>query len=217
MKNNRSELVFILDRSGSMAGLESDTIGGFNSMLDKQKKQEGEARITTVLFDDRYEKIHDRFHLEYIKHMTEKEYYVRGSTALFDAIGRSIRSMENLQKHMSKQERAKKVIFTIITDGLENSSREYTRESVGRMIRHAQEEYGWEFLFLGANMDAVKEAGSFGIAEDRAVSFINDRRGVQKNYAAVNEAVCRMRMEEPGQRMDGSWKEEIEKDYRSRS
>lgn len=217
MKNNLTELVFILDRSGSMAGLESDTIGGFNSMLDRQKKQEGEARITTVLFDDRYEKIHDRFNLEYVEHLTEKEYYVCGSTALFDAIGRSIRSMERLQSHMPRQEKAEKVIFTIITDGLENSSREYNRESVNKLIRHAQQKYGWEFLFLGANMDAQKEAESIGIAKDRAVSFINDSTGIRKNYAAVSEAVSMMRKAPQSVRMDGSWKEEIEKDYRSRS
>ena len=168
MRKGLTELVFILDRSGSMRGLEHDTIGGFNGMLDRQREQEGKANVTTVLFDDRYEKIHDRVSLDRVKELTKKEYYVRGCTALLDAMGRTIHEMVLIQKHLPAEEKAEKVIFVITTDGLENASHQYSREQVRRMVEHEKKRYGWEFLFLGANMDAVAEAGSFGIGADRS-------------------------------------------------
>lgn len=149
MKKGLTELVFILDRSGSMGGLESDTIGGFNAMLQKQKEEEGDARITTVLFDDKYEQIHDSFPIHQVKELTAKDYYVRGCTALLDAMGRTIHQMALIQKHLPEEERAEKVIFVITTDGLENASREYSRSQIKQMIEHEKEKYGWEFLFLG--------------------------------------------------------------------
>ena len=173
MKEGMTELVFILDRSGSMFGLEKDTIGGFNSMIQKQKEEEGEAVVTTVLFDDRYELIHDRFPLSAVGEMTRKEYFVRGSTALLDAVGKTIVKIQNVQEHLPEEARAEKVITVIITDGLENSSREYSREQISQMITR-QRANGWEFLFLGANMDAVAEAKSLGIQEERAASYRND-------------------------------------------
>ena len=142
-----------------MAGLESDTIGGFNGMIQKQKKQKGKANVTTVLFDDRYDLIHDRFSLKTIRPMTEKEYYVRGCTALLDAVGKTIHKMANIQKHLPEKKRAEKVIFVIITDGMENASREYGYKEVKAMIEKEKETYGWEFLFLGANIDAANPLG----------------------------------------------------------
>ncbi len=217
MKKGLTELVFILDRSGSMGGLESDTIGGFNAMLEKQKKQEGEVHITTVLFDDKYEKIHDRFPIGQVRALTPEDYYVRGCTALLDAIGRTIHQMALVQKHLPEEERAEKVIFVITTDGLENASREYSRSQIKWMIEQEKETYGWEFLFLGANMDAVKEAGSFGIGADRSVTFQNDGRGIKTNYRVVSETICTMRSAAPDAAPLGAeWKREIEEDYRKR-
>ena len=218
MKKGLTELVFILDRSGSMAGLESDTIGGFNAMLEKQKEQEGDAHITTILFDDKYEKIHDRFPIRQVKKITPKDYYVRGCTALLDAMGRSIHQMILTQKYLPKSERAEKVIFVITTDGLENASREYSREQVKKMIEHEKEKYGWEFLFLGANMDAVAEAGSLGIGADRSVTFLNDSQGVQMNYRVVSETIGEMRCATPSAAPIGAeWKKEIVADYLKRN
>lgn len=217
MKKGLTELVFILDRSGSMGGLESDTIGGFNTMLEKQKKQEGEAHITTVLFDDRYEQIHDRFPIAQVKALTSKDYYVRGGTALLDAIGKTIQQMALIQKHLPEEERAEKVIFVITTDGLENASREYSRSQIKQMIETEKERYGWEFLFLGANMDAVKEAGSLGIGEDRSVTFQNDSQGIETNYRVVSETVCMMRCAAADAAPLGAeWKREIEEDFKNR-
>lgn len=212
MKKNTTELVFILDRSGSMGGLESDTIGGFNSMIHKQKKEEGEAVVTTVLFDNRYELLHDRIPLEGISDMTEKEYYVRGCTALLDAMGMTIQKIRNVQLHTKESERAEKVIFVIITDGMENSSREYSARQVKQMVEEQKKE-GWEFLFLGANIDAVHEAARFGIQEDRAVTYCNDAQGVALNYASVSRAIGDMRRKKCVTR---EWKAEIEKDMESR-
>lgn len=217
MKKNLTELVFILDRSGSMRGLEKDTIGGFNAMLDRQREEKGEANITTILFDDRCEKIHDRFSMRWIRDMTEKDYYVRGCTALLDAMGRAIHDMAMLQKHLPDEERAEKVIFVITTDGLENASREYTRDQIKRMIEYERDTYGWEFLFLGANMDAVAEAGSFGIREDRSVTFQNDSQGIRTNYRVVGETISQMRCAPAAAAPMGSeWKKEIEKDFKKR-
>lgn len=216
MKKNATELVFILDRSGSMGGLETDTIGGFNGMLNRQKKQEGEVRVTTVLFDDQYDLIHDRKRLEEVPLLTEKEYYVRGCTALLDAIGKTIQRIALIQKHMPESEKAEKVIFVITTDGMENASREFTRSRIKEMIEHEKEKYGWEFLFLGANMDAVAEAQSFGIGSDRAVRFENDSKGVKLNYKVVGETLCAMRSAPSMNMVGDEWKEEIEADFQSR-
>lgn len=216
MKKGLTELVFILDRSGSMRGLERDTIGGFNGLLDKQKQQEGEARVTTVLFDDQYEQIHSRFPLDQVRELTERDYYVRGCTALLDAIGKTLHQMALIQKHLPEEERAEKVIFVITTDGQENASREYTRAQVKRMIEKEREQYGWEFIFLGANMDAVAEAGSFGIRADRAVTFENDSQGVQMNYRVVSEAICDMRCAPSMAAVGAEWKKEIEEDFQKR-
>ena len=193
MKKNLTELVFILDRSGSMGGLEQDTIGGFNAMLTRQKEQEGEANVTTILFDHEVQLLHDRFPLHAVAPLTEKDYYVRGCTALLDAIGYGVEKMVNIQRHLPEDERAEKVIFVITTDGLENASKRFSYEKIRRMIEREKERYGWEFLFLGANMDAVQEAARFGIGADRAVRFENDAQGVAVNYHVVSETVCRMR------------------------
>lgn len=217
MKKDFTELVFILDRSGSMSGLESDTIGGFNGMIEKQKAEPGEANVTTVLFDDRYELIHQRLPLAAVQPLTGKEYYVRGCTALLDAVGRTIQDMANVQKHLPDDMKAEKVIFVITTDGLENASREFTYEKIKKMIEHQKEKYGWEFLFLGANMDAVSEARRFGISADRAVRYENDGRGVETNYRVVGATLGRMRRAAKMADVSDDWKEEIEADYADRT
>ncbi len=217
MKKGLTEMVFILDRSGSMAGLEGDTIGGFNGMIEKQKKEEGEANVTTVLFDDKYELIHDRFPIQAVKPMTDRDYYVRGCTALLDAVGKTISKMVNIQKRLPEDMRAEKVIFVITTDGFENASREYSRARIREMIQKEKTKYGWEFLFLGANMDAVAEAGKFGISADRAVTFENDSQGIATNYEAVGAALSGMRSAPCMASVDGSWKSRIEEDYHSRA
>lgn len=213
MRRNLTELVFILDRSGSMSGLESDTIGGFNAMLQKQKAVEGEACVTTVLFDNEYELLHDRIDIRGVAPITDRQYYVRGCTALLDAVGRTIAKIRAAQQNTSEDMRAEKVIFVIITDGMENASREYHRGQVKEMIEH-QKEKGWEFMFLGANMDAVAEAGRMGIQPERAVTYACDSAGTQLNYRVVGETLHRMRAEEAP--LDGSWKEEIEADCKRR-
>lgn len=216
MKKGLTELVFILDRSGSMGGLESDTIGGFNSMMDKQRKEPGKALITTVLFDNKYEVIHDRFPMEMVRPLTEKDYYARGCTALLDAVGKTIDKIGRIQKYLPEEERAEKVIFVIITDGLENSSREYSYKHLQEMIDHQKKKYNWEFIFLGANMDAVAEAKKFGISEDRAVTFENDSQGVQLNYRVVGNTLATMRASAPMERVGAEWKQEIREDYAKR-
>lgn len=216
MKKGLTELVFILDRSGSMSGLESDTIGGFNGMLEKQKSQEGEVFVTTVLFDSEYELIHDRIPIQFIKPITNREYYVRGCTALLDAIGKTIHKIVNIQKVLPEEERAEKVIFVIVTDGMENASMEYSYSIIKSMIEHEKEKYGWEFMFLGANIDAVSEAEKMGINEDRAVNYSNDSVGVQLNYVTVADTVCLMRSAPKMSSVGREWKENIEKDYNER-
>lgn len=192
MKKGLSELVFILDRSGSMGGLESDTIGGFNSMLAKQKKEDGEANVTTVLFDDQVEIIHDRFPIAAVKPLTDEDYFVRGSTALLDAVGSTVKKIENVQKRLPKDLQAEKVIFVITTDGQENSSSEYTAKMVRKMIE-AHQEQGWQFIFMGANMDAVSEAEKLGISGKHAVSYRNDSDGVALNYTTAGHVLSKMR------------------------
>lgn len=214
MNKNVTEIVFILDRSGSMAGLETDTIGGFNSMLNKQKKAEGEAFVTTVLFNHHSEIVHDRINIRGISPITEADYEVGGTTALLDAIGFSIQKIVNVQKYTNEDERAEKVLFVITTDGMENASREYTPEKIKNMIEHQKEKYGWDFMFLGANIDAVETAAQFGIDEDFAVDYHADNIGTKLNYESVSEAVVKLRS---GKKIDRSWKEGIERDYDRRS
>jgi uncharacterized protein YegL len=218
MKKGLTELVFILDKSGSMGRLESDTIGGYNSMLEKQQAVEGDCHITTVLFDNDYELLHDRIDIKAVSPITEKEYYVGGSTALLDAIGKTIHKTGNAQKHTADEYRAEKVIFVIITDGEENSSCEYSAHRVKHMIERQTNRYGWEFIYLGANIDAVETAGRYGIAVGRAQNFHADGDGVELNFQVVSEAVATYRECAPCETphaLDG-WSDEIEKDYRGR-
>ena len=193
MKKNLTELVFILDKSGSMSGLENDTIGGFNSMLEQQKKVGGQCIITTVLFDNRYELLHDRMDLRAIRPITRREYSVGGSTALLDAMGKTIQKIATAQKNTAEDYRAEKVMFVIITDGEENASRYYASAQVKDMVRRQKERYGWEFIFLGANIDAVETAGRFGINADRAVDYVADSKGTQLNYRMMSESVAAFR------------------------
>lgn len=213
MKKGLTELVFILDRSGSMAGLEKDTIGGFNAMIKKQQETEGEAVATTVLFDDKYEVLHDRINVQGIQPMTEEQYYVRGCTALLDAAGRTIEKIRHAQEMTAEALRAEKVIVVITTDGMENASRFYSRKKIRQLIE-TQKEQGWEFLFLGANMDAEAEAETLGIGKDRAATYENDHDGVALNYEVLSAAVTCMRHSEAP--VDGSWKKPIEHDIRCR-
>ena len=211
MRENLTELVFILDRSGSMSGLETDTIGGFNSMISKQQKEEGEALVSTVLFDDRIDVIHDRFPIGIVESLTEKDYFVRGCTALLDAVGEAVHKIENVQEHLPESHKAGKVIFVITTDGHENSSKQYSYQQIKKMIE-AKREAGWEFLFLGANIDAVGEAEKLGISRKRAVTYENDCDGVALNYEvvgnAVRKAVACDSMSTP--MFEDDWSEEIE-------
>ena len=213
MKKNLTELVFILDRSGSMAGLEKDTIGGFNAMIGKQKAEDGETYISTVLFDNHTEVIHDRVALDAVPRLTEKEYYVRGCTALLDAVGGAIHHIGNVHKYAREEDRPEKTMFVITTDGMENASRRYSYDKVKAMITRQKEKYGWEFLFLGANIDAAREAARFGIAEDCAADYLADSDGTAVIYEAVSEAVCNVRACRP---VEAGWKKKIDADFRKR-
>jgi uncharacterized protein YegL len=213
MKKGLTELVFILDRSGSMSGLESDTIGGYNAMLGKQKKEPGEAVITTVLFDDKYELLHDRINLRGIQPITDNEYFVRGSTALLDAVGKTINKIGNAQKHTAEDERAEHVLFVITTDGMENASREFSYEKIRQMIERQKSKYGWEFIFLGANIDAIATAERFGIREDRATNYNADSEGTLLNYDVICETVSCMRASRP---ISENLKDRIEEDFKKR-
>ncbi len=211
--NNITELVFILDRSGSMSGLESDTIGGFNSLIEKQKKQDGKCYVSTVLFDNFSEVIHDRVELENIKPMTDNDYYVRGCTALIDAIGGAIHHIANIHKYARREDVPKHTMFVIITDGMENASRKYSSQRVKEMIEHEKEKHGWEFLFIGANIDAVETAGNFGIGADRAVNYHADSQGTSVVYDAVAETVCCMRSDAE---LSQDWSKSIDEDFEKR-
>lgn len=213
-KPNKTDLVLILDRSGSMHGLERDTIGGYNSMLDKQRDGEGTVRVTTVLFDTDYEMLHNRQDIRTVEPMTDRQYQVRGCTALLDAIGRTIDRMVRAQRHSRPEDRADKVLFVIITDGMENSSHRYTMQQIRRMIEREKNEFGWEFLFLGANIDAIATASQFGIDADRAVNCHADSRGTALNYEAVSKAITHIRCNAAP--MSAAWKAEIDEDFRSR-
>ena len=208
-----TELVFILDRSGSMAGLEKDTIGGFNSLIEKQRKEPGTAAVSTVLFDNESEVIHDRLPLENIPPMTDKEYYVRGCTALLDAVGGAIHHIGNVHKYARREDVPDKTLFVITTDGMENASRRYDYERVRKMIQRQKERYGWEFIFLGANIDATAEAKRFGIAPERAANYHCDEAGTALNYEVISDVVCAVRM---GVDIDEDWKARIDEAYRKR-
>lgn len=214
MRKNVTEIVFILDRSGSMRGLEADTIGGFNGMIEKQKRETGEALISTVLFDDVSEVLYDRVPVEKVTAMTEREYFVRGSTALLDAIGGAIHHIGNVHKYARDEDVPEHTLFVITTDGMENASRRYDSERVRQMIRRQKERYGWEFLFLGANIDAVETARHFGIGADRAVNYRADHEGTKLNYEVLSEAVSAVRCSAP---LGENWKKRIEEDFASRS
>lgn len=213
MKKNLTELVFILDRSGSMAGLEDDTVGGFNSMVEKQRKLEGDALISTVLFDGVSEVIHDRVDISEIKPLTREEYYVRGCTALLDAIGGAIHHIMNIHKYARDEDVPEHTVFVITTDGMENASREYSAERVKKMIEQQKEKAGWEFLFLGANIDAVGTAASVGIGADRAVDYCSDSTGTQLNFSVLSDAISSVRSSAP---LKSDWKKRIEEDFKSR-
>ncbi len=217
MRENLTELVFILDRSGSMNGLEKDTIGGYNSMIAKQQKEEGEAYVSTVLFDDSTEVISDRVPIGEVKPMTDKEYYVRGCTALLDAVGGAIKHIGNIHKYARKEDVPAKTLFVITTDGLENASRKYSFDDVKKMIERQQEKYNWEFIFLGANIDAIKVAGSMGICRDSAANYKCDEAGTALNFQVLEEAVTKVRMCAPGKALaGGAWKKTIDEDYNNR-
>ena len=220
MRENLTEIVFILDRSGSMSGLESDTIGGFNSMIAKQQKEEGEAIVSTVLFDDETDVIHDRVAIGEVKKLTEEDYYVRGCTALLDAVGGAIHHIGNVHKYAREEDRPAKTLFVITTDGLENATRHYSFKDVKRLIKRQQEKYNWEFLFLGANIDAIEVAGNMGISRDRAANYNCDEVGTALNYQVLEAAVTRVRKCKAADMAmtfaGGAWKADIDRDYEKR-
>lgn len=213
MKDNLTEIVFILDRSGSMGGLETDTIGGFNAMLERQKKAEGEALLSTLLFSNETEVLHDRADIRQVEPLSLQDYRVGGSTALLDAIGGAIRHIGNLHRETRPEERPAHTLFVITTDGQENASRRYGYAELKRLIEGQKERYGWEFLFLGANMDAVAAASRFGIDADRAVRYHCDSTGIALNYEAIGEAILTLREKSA---LDRDWGERIREDYRKR-
>ena len=215
MKKNLTEIVFILDRSGSMAGLEKDTIGGFNAMLEKQKREPGKALVSTVLFDNTADVIHDRLPLHRVPRLTDREYYVRGCTALLDAVGGAITHIRRVHKYIREEDRPEKTLFVITTDGYENASHQYSSDKVKELIQQ-QKECGWEFLFLGANIDAVQEAAKFGIDEACAVDYCCDARGTELNYEVLSAAVSQVRSSGAGKKLGRGWKKRIEEDYAER-
>jgi uncharacterized protein YegL len=213
MKKELTEIVFILDRSGSMSGLERDTIGGYNAMLAKQQAASGQAVVSTVLFDDSCEVLHDRLDIQTVAPISEKEYFVRGSTALLDAVGGAIHHIGNIHKYAREEDRPEKTIFVITTDGQENASRHYSYDHVKQMIERQKGNYGWEFIFLGANIDAIEVANRFGIGADRAANYHADSKGTQLNYMVINEAICNLRVNKP---LEADWKDRIDNDYKNR-
>ncbi len=213
MKKGLTEMVFILDRSGSMYNMVKDTIGGFNSMIDRQKAEEGEAFVSTVLFANKSQVIHDRVSLKEIQPLTEKEYRVGGCTALIDAIGMAIHHIGNIHKYAREEDVPEHTVFVIITDGLENASTVYTADQVREKVKRQKEKYGWEFLFLGANIDAVQTASSFGIDPSRAANYHNDARGVETNFESMTHALRSLRMDSA---IPDDWKDDIDRDYASR-
>ncbi|QWC00215.1 VWA domain-containing protein [Mycoplasmatota bacterium] len=213
MNEQLTEMIFILDRSGSMAGLEEDTIGGFNSLIDKQKKLEGQAKVSTVLFNHETSVLHDQLDIRYINSMTLDKYYVGGSTALLVAVGSSIRHIRRVYAETLKEERPSKVVFVITTDGMENCSKNYSYKTVKSMIEETKKKYDWEYIFLGANINAIDEARKFGIHSDRAAKYHSNKIGTKKNYEAIDEAITSLRMTNT---MKSEWKKKIDEDYKSR-
>jgi len=207
MKKGLTEIVFILDKSGSMSGLEADTIGGYNAFIEKQKKAEGEAYVSTVLFSDESEVVHDRCQIEKIEPMTDRQYSVGGCTALLDTIGDSIKHIRNVHKYAREEDVPEKTIFVITTDGQENSSRKYDYNDVQKLINKQKEKSGWEFLFLGANIDAIKEASKIGICAERAVTYKCDSVGTILNFGEVSNTICEVRL---GNKISKAWKRNIE-------
>lgn len=213
MKENLTELVFILDKSGSMHGLEADTIGGFNSLIEKQKKEVGKALVTTILFDDKTEVVHDRVDLEYIRNMTSEQYVTGGTTALLDAVGGAVSHIRKIHKYIRPEDVPAKTLFVITTDGMENASRHYTYDKVKKLIEHQKAKYGWEFIFLGANIDAAETAVSMGISRDRAADYISDRAGTALNYSVISEITSAVRS---GKGISADWKKRISADKNGR-
>ncbi|MBQ5759184.1 MAG: VWA domain-containing protein [Schwartzia sp.] len=211
-----TEIIFILDKSGSMSGLEEDTIGGFNSMLKKQQKNEGEVLVSTVLFDDKSEVLHDRVPLKEVKSLTEDDYIPGGCTALLDAVGGAIKHISNVHKYARPEDRPEKTLVIITTDGMENSSERYDYRKVKKMIDKQQEKYNWEFIFLGANIDAAKEAGRLGLSEERAVNYCHDREGIKVVYDAVSKYVSERMCCANAMLVDSSWREEVDEDFKKR-
>lgn len=209
-----TELVFILDRSGSMSGLEKDTIGGFNSMLEKQRKEAGDAVVSTVLFDNETEVIHDRVAIVDVPNLTDKEYFLRGCTALLDAVGGAIHHIGNIHKYARKEDVPEKTFFIITTDGMENASHRYTYDKVSHMIERQKERYGWEFIFLGAKIDVAAEARRFGIDESMAANYHCDVAGTALNYEVISEAITSVRA--CGAPLSADWKKKIDADYKKR-
>ena len=221
MRKGLTELVMILDRSGSMQGLEADTIGGFNSMIEKQKKEDGEAFVSVVLFDDICEVLYDRVPVGKVERMTDRQYFVRGCTALLDAVGGAIHHIGNVHKYAREEDVPEKTIFVITTDGMENASRRYSYEKVRRMIERQKEKYNWEFLFLGANIDAVREAARFGIQASRAANWVHDRDGAALNYSVLSKAISGARAARSASAMNEMFDRDetmapIREDYRRR-
>ena len=212
-KNNITELVLILDRSGSMHGLESDTIGGFNSLIDKQKTADGKCYVSTVLFDNECKVIHDRVKLENVKPMTDDNYTVRGCTALYDAIGGAIHHIGNVHKYARPEDVPENTMFVITTDGMENASHFYNNKQVKDMIERQKEKYGWEFIFVAANIDAVETARNFGIDENRAVNYHADPKGTACLYDNVSDVVCCVR---EGCDIEDNWSEKLNRDFATR-
>ena len=213
MKKNLTEIVFILDRSGSMSGLEKDTIGGFNSMIEKQKREAGEALVSTVLFNNDSVVIHDRVPIDKVPPMTEQEYFTCGCTALLDAVGGAIHHIGNVHKYAREEDRPQKTLFVITTDGYENASSRYSYERVKEMIGRQKRRYDWEFLFLGANIDAAAEARRFGIDADRAVDYKCDEAGTALNYEVIGDAMREIRACRP---LRANWKSRIDEDVQKR-
>ena len=221
MRKGLTDLVFVLDRSGSMHGLEVDTIGGFNSMIEKQKKEEGEAYVSAVLFDDRMEVLYDRVELQKVEPMTDRQYYVRGCTALLDALGGAIHHIGNVHKYAREEDVPEKTIFVITTDGMENASRTYSLDRVRRMVERQQKQYHWEFLFLGANIDAIAEASRFGIHASRAANYVHDSAGTRLNFDVLSKAISGARASASAEEMNAMFDsqepmEEIRRDYERR-
>ena len=213
MRNDITELVFILDKSGSMHGLEADTIGGFNSLIEKQKKEDGKALVTTILFDDKTEVVHDRVDLEYIRNLNNEQYVTGGSTALLDAVGGAVSHIRKIHKYIRPEDVPAKTLFIITTDGMENASRRYTYDKVKKLIEHQKVKYGWEFIFLGANIDAAETAVSMGISRDRAADYISDHEGTALNYSVLSEVASAIRS---GIGVTPGWSKSITEDIKRR-